>query len=471
MLGRVGSPCAKGPLGIAAVYLCQARVRAEFIAVGSGPHFTFGGVLEEDVMLLSLTLTSAVCMAGLDPKETPRAGGASPRPDTQVVSTRRTAVPHADAGHASDFFAALARRDAAAGSICLSSDQSQLAGRLDQLTREVLRAWQIRSADQEPFRSSPESIERFRRGVVAHAEAIVLEAVLTSAQAKHWRGAATQPRIPQLAGRYSLIQESQSDVLPPETLGEFDQVIRGEGNALKPGRGIVASDLFSVALESDSLEKVGLSAPELVLVRQLDEVAREVQSEWLLRCLQKKQPLQNVAPTVWESPPTPGMIERLSERGRRLRASIVAHTEAILLDAVLTHEHAESLKRGLWVRKGVRALMDPELAALLHLSRSQREEIASRLEDRALLFSHEWSSLGHDRMKIAERYNDGQITEAQWKALDKQTEQGFYQQMSGYDRSIWELLRPSQTRELARLLGKPAPSSPAERPTRRVHPI
>ena len=57
----------------------------------------------------------------------------------------------------------------------------------------------------------------------------------------------------------------------------------------------------------------------------------------------------------------------------------MTHAEEMALGIVLEPEQFEKAKIELWRRRGVHALLDPELAARLRLSRAQRNELAEAI--------------------------------------------------------------------------------------------
>ena len=141
-------------------------------------------------------------------------------------------------------------------------------------------------------------------------------------------------------------------------------------------------------------------------MRRLEKLVRHVLEAWLLRGVE-----ENPVPLELENdPPTPAMEERLSERGKRLQASIVAHAEEIALTAVLTPDQVALSKRRMWTRLGVAHLLEPELGAVLHLSRSQRDEIASRLEARAVAYLNVKAAAFGDWMILFKAGESGEMT-------------------------------------------------------------
>jgi hypothetical protein len=134
---------------------------------------------------------------------------------------------------------------------------------------------------------------------------------------------------------------------------------------------------------------------------------------------------------------------RLSDRGQRILASIVDHAEEMALTAVLTPEQAEQAKRELWRRRGVHALLDPELAARLSMSKRQRAELVERLKERLEVY--------HNLMRTGVVELRGR-TRTDIDALRRQRKEELARMVAALDQPIWEILATAQLRVLAELL-------------------
>ena len=184
-------------------------------------------------MLCQLILVVMTCTAGPDPQELPRSAQVQPRSAAIVASEIRAAIERLETGHASDFFADLARRSTE-DPLGLSVSQAELVRQLDELVRESLRAWLLSGLDKQPP-TGPEELSqrlgetgaRLRRAVIAHAEAIALEGILTPRQAKRYRALLTKPGMPPLRGRYLLIPG-----IIPEDLHPLSRWCMPRGNHL-----------------------------------------------------------------------------------------------------------------------------------------------------------------------------------------------------------------------------------------------
>jgi hypothetical protein len=401
---------------------------------------------------LWLIAAALACLAGARPQDRP------PRETlpVELVSKLRAEAARLEPEYVFDSFAALAKPDPG-GPLSLSPEQAELVRRLDGTARAVLRAWLLRGLDQKPTPPAAELVDRLaghgakvREAVIAHAEAIARETILNPAQARNW-GRAGAAIVGPLPGRYPELPLASDK--PPETAADYDLVVRSRASKLNDST-FPASELFGIIIRNGS-GPLGLSAEQLALTRRLDELARSVCRACLLRGIGETPPKGNV-------PPTHDLLDRLSQRGQRLRASAVAHAELLALGAVLDPDQAERARRLLWRERGVEALLDPELAARLRLSREQREQVIERLVNRreqldeinvaALRFTHstetEATQGGLDQAKIAAQ-------------VERQAHQELKLAAAEVDFIFLDILTPTQFRAVFRLLDKPAPSRPS----------
>ena len=213
-------------------------------------------------------MASPVFLAALGPQT----GDAQPKPSStraaETASALRAEAASLQRGHASGFFAALVR----AGEPEKAPDSAQsgqerpedadepvldakkflrgsgsprrLIEQADRAARDALGFWLESALAQAASPPNLEEWHRLKARVVGHAEAIVLEGVLSPDQARRWRDRATRPLTPSLRGRYSTIAIDYSDghVLAAYTRGEYYRLINEEQFE---GR---ASDLFRVLL-------------------------------------------------------------------------------------------------------------------------------------------------------------------------------------------------------------------------------
>jgi hypothetical protein len=327
--------------------------------------------------------------------------------------------------------------------------------------------------------AKPPDLEEWRRlkaRVVAHAEAIVLEGVLRPNEVRRWKPQASKPLAPQLPGRYSIIPIDYIDGhIPAEDTREaFCRSIYSR--QFNENR---SSVLFAILLGYRSVSPVppprppahetpfpGLIPDQVRVLEDVDLLARLVRRYWLVRDVEPPPRRDNDPDEVGKLPPTPAMEFRLSDRGLRVHASIVAHAEEMALGIVLEPEQFEKAKIELWRRRGVHALLDPELAARLRLSSAQRNELAEALSNRVEVYHWAVRSVVANFINIP--YATGPVNEV--KRLERQFYEEKAQKIAQLDQPIWELLKPSQLRSLAGLLDRPVAgyAPPSTKPSRKL---
>jgi hypothetical protein len=410
----------------------------------------------------------------------PQQAAAAPRgvvdPPSDVTAQLRAEAARLENGHASEFFAALieasrpGNREGFTDELpeMIERDQGDPAVRdalrgpalirqADRVTRDVLRFWLDRAL--EPGYSPPtlEEWRDVRARVVGHGEAIVLEAVLSLAQAKHWRERASRPLMPQLAGRYSLIPIDYVDghELKEYTRGQYFSVIHQQQYRNS------ATDLFRILIGNRGVShstgrpapRTGSQVPGLTqqqwdVLARLESLARNAGSFWWVRDVEAPPRPRDPDPQgIRNLPPTPAMELRFSDRGRRIRASIDAHAEEMVIAAVLTPKQVEQAKRRLWNRWGLHALLDPELGARLNLSLSQRAELTDRLKERLEIYH--WVVRGGD-VEIPKRTPRAGVA-----ALKPKRKGRLDHDVPELDDPIWSILSDEQLRTLGQLLGQP----------------
>ncbi len=197
------------------------------------------------------------------------------------------------------------------------------------------------------------------------------------------------------------------------------------------------------------------------LLERVDLLAQKVRKYWWLRHVEIPPAPRRPDPRgIRDSPPTPAMEFRLSDQGRLVRASIAAHAEEIALEAVLTPEAAELAKRELWRSRGLHALLDPELAARLRLTRSQRTELADALKARIEVYHN----VVRTHPPLPPVASPPDVVEA----FEQRRKEELAKKVDDLDQPIWEILNPSQLRALAGLLNKPVagyePAKPKAKP-------
>ena len=132
--------------------------------------------------------------------------------------------------------------------------------------------------------------------------------------------------------------------------------------------------MFIILGGSGSKPKVKISSQQRDIVLQLNELTIAVYQAWLTAGLNTNRP-----------PRHSELAERLGERGDRVKESLFSHAESIAFRGVLTPDQVERTLRAIWELKGTRAILDPEMASRLRLTRSQRSEALALLETKATL--------------------------------------------------------------------------------------
>ena len=233
------------------------------------------------------------------------------------------------------------------------------------------------------------------------------------------------------------------------------------------GRSGGCTDLFRLILDKNQSQKwgvlPGLTADQNQLTKKLDAIARDAQRLWLLRAINGMTVWKELPPDQADLPPTPAMSSRLSVSGRKLRASVVSHAEEVLLDAVLEPSQRTEIKRRLWINRGVRALLDPELAATLYLAKWQRQSIGLMLEDRAAFRRKSNDILIADLFRIHGARDKGALLPEEVNEQVARARRSFDQRMANSDAPIWDILSTAQSRTLAKILRQPIPKKEDEK--------
>jgi hypothetical protein len=160
------------------------------------------------------------------------------------------------------------------------------------------------------------------------------------------------------AGPYWRAGPLMNSVLGGSRLGEF----------LDPKTNEVPPHLVPYA--RPFMPAINPSKDETGLVSRLDSLTRDIFGAWLTRDLDRS--------------PRPTKVElrrRLTEY-RLIEDSLCAHADAIAIVGILSRVHATLCLRSIWRDRGMRALLDPSLAAGLRLTKSQRDTVASLLDEK-----------------------------------------------------------------------------------------
>jgi hypothetical protein len=346
-------------------------------------------------------------------------------------------------GSTSSFFARLAD-PAVRARLAISAEQTGLIGRLDEVTRAAVKSWLLRGLESSDAKMLVERLSehgiQLRKDVVAHAEAIVSQAVLTPEQLRQYRtneegakAAASDTRDEQPAdkGRRASKRSTVAARAPDESV-RLKAAIQKEITTIYANNDHV-SDYFSCLTRKDAPSELGLSAEQTQLLDRLDQLTRDVIGGWLLRGVDAIKP-------------PPDLAERVSARGMQHRRAVIAHAESIARRAILTPAQVEPSLRRLWRGVGTRALLDPELASRLRFRRDQREEIAARIANKDRVRQEADNTLGPLRLV---HDNGGQTAREAATEIRRRAEEA--------DRLVWDVLDPLQLDTLELLMNSKVP--------------
>jgi hypothetical protein len=387
-----------------------------------------------------------------------------------VVARLRDEAAKVGTGKFSELFWALSERKIRA-ELGLSAQQDDLVGRLEKLTRDVIKAWLLRDLDATPppppdvlaARLSPRG-DRVRASIIAHAEAMAIEGVLTSRQGRICREATGQKATRPLGRRFG----RPTIYVPDEKLGtdELAELLRGRGvgragrvfgeilggprlrEFLDPKTGLVPPLLVPYA--RPCMPAVNLARDEADAANRLDSLTVDIFDAWLTRDLEKTPP-----------PAQAELRQRLIEHPR-LMDSIFGHAEVIALEGILTPDDAELCLKAVWRKAGMEALGDAALASRLRLSKSQREEIAFLLENKSQVYDRQFEA---QIPLIAPSF-----TNPEAKALSAQIAADGRDQMNQVDEIIWDTLTPTQFRVLGQIMSDKTQQAPRAASARKKTP-
>jgi hypothetical protein len=388
-------------------------------------------------------------------KETPPADSVSPDPSA-IVARLKTEATKVDSFKMSPVFSMLrGRKDAR--NLRLSTEQSDLVRRLGELTSDIIRAWMVRDLDADLLPTATDlavrlsdSGPRLRDRLIAGAEAIALEGILNSEQARCAFEATGQKPRPLLRGRNGppdavAIGDRQSHADLAESLRRQPSAYANSGPIAfallgMPGMreefrdGIGHLDKVGQILARRVLPKVRLTNQQFALEDRLDKLMLAVWGAWLTRDLDK-QPL----------PPPRILTLRLGDLGARVRDSLFARADAIALEGILTPDQADRALKAVWQKFGIIALLDPTLAARLRLTRSQRETVCLLLESKKDISENYAGTVQPIwRLQFTDPEAKAQVAQLEREADDRKEQVD--------DLILFEVLSAPQARALARIL-------------------
>jgi hypothetical protein len=398
-----------------------------------------------------------------------RAKGALGSPSGVILTLRREAAKTATARF-SQLFSALSEEKIRA-ELKLSAEQADLEGRLEKLTRDIIRAWLLRDLDATPppppdvlGERLSERGDRLRARVVAHAEEIAIEGILTSYQGRFLNGAIGRKARPLLSDRFGppaiwvvdeklraeqvkwQLQEIGRD-LGGRTTGSVFCAMRGCPQLLQfldPETKQVPPRLARIA--RPYMPAVDLSKDESGLTIRLDSLTADVVRAWVIRDLEKVPP------------PTKDQLTQRFMDYPRLNHSLMAHAELIALEGILTQDQADRCLCSIWKEAGMKSLRDPALAARLRLSTSQRDEV--------LLLLAQKDTISDKQSEAQEPLFALDISRPDVRIVSEEIARDARERLDQVDAIIWDTLTPAQARILSRIMGdkvQPPPRPAAKR--------
>ena len=388
--------------------------------------------------LLALAVTGLT--GGLGRAQDPVDRKLPPQSVAELSAQLRTEATKLKAVTPSKLFADLGDAEIAK-KLAVSGEQRNLAGRLGELTRDLIRAWLLRDLEAVP--PPPATVlaerlskrgERFRARLVAHVELIALEGILDPGQARSWRKAAGRRAQPLLSRRMALVPRGN---MPTEDMPSADLV--AELRAAVPTES-QSWLLINTLLGGLRPSPVVLSSEQQTILRRLNELTVAIMRTWLTRGLDAKS-----------LPSWSVLFDRVAWSDR-IMASVGAHTEVIALEGILTAQQADRVLGDMWKSAGLSALLDPQLASRLRLTKAQQEQVRNLLLGKAEIRMDHLDELTQ-AAPLLRTMPDGAEQLRQMKQAGKN-------RVDDQEAMVWDVLTSAQARELARILGKAKESGP-----------
>jgi hypothetical protein len=393
-------------------------------------------------------------------------GGEIRPPKPAIVEKLRAEAAKVGGAKLSPLFAALADPKNAK-EVLLSPGQADLARRLEDLSRDVIKAWLLRDLDADPSPTPAvlsqrlsESGTQHRRRLVLQAEAIAFEGIFNPEQARILRKLTHQQPSAMLTGRHGppVIGADDDERSIAELVHNLRNLssTRSDSGAVslallgKPGmrewypNGIAHLDPVHQMLARRGMPKADLTDEQIALERRLDKLILDIWNAWATRDVDRV-PL----------PPRHVLAWRLWEGGERLRESLFSRAEMIALQGIVTPQQADQALTAVWEQYGMSALLDPTLAARLRLTRSQREEIFSLLESK--------KDVSRRMSEAVQPFWGLRLTNpAAQREIDLLMQDSDSRQEEVDELILSQVLSSSQARSLVRILNRP--NQPVRRP-------
>jgi hypothetical protein len=395
-------------------------------------------------VLLLITVRSALPSARPQLPERPNAPVPAPGADSRDVLKREAAK--FSPRDSSRLLADLADVEVAKR-LAFSPEQRELLVSVEELTRDIYRAWLLRDLDADPRPSATELAgrlahrEQVRSRLLGHVDAIVLEGVLSPEQARRWRLTAHQRAAPLLRSRLpNLVPTVTGDESRDELVANLRLLAKCRQQA---------GCLFFAIIPVPNRPGVVLPEAQQTLVKRVDHVAATVIRKWMTRELDGERKAS------WS------VLANRYRLSARVADSLGAHAEAIVLEVVLRPEETDRALAHMWSMMQLSALLDPQFAAKLRLSASQRRELEHLVPDRTG-YNGELSKLG----------DIGLVIEKMPRGPDREDllQRASAEYLSDLEAGIWGVLNASQARELERILDIKPQAVPRAKQKKRTRP-
>jgi len=386
------------------------------------------------VAIRPVTLSCYALLIGLG-GDRPSAGSGG-----DVAEPLRAEATRIEAKPASDLFAAI-EGGAEGASLGLSPGQIALSRRLDRMVRAVL----ARSPDAGEGPGGDGRAERLagrdardRELIVASAEALAVQTILSPAQVKRLRAVIGRMPSAPIADRYGPFRTGGDPRIV--SVERFESSVRTDLHYL--GKGKISLLFWSASRGSDADRP--LSGSQARLAEDLETLCCDLLRPWLERDVLRG----GAAVDQWEAP-------RIYGAWDRHRSRAVALCESIFLRGILSPAQADAVLVNYWRANRPLALMDPELGSRLQLSRAQKPKVVQRLRELERL-----------KEELPNNVDAAPVLDASGRDLVRMAHQERLRVLSGAEASLFDVLTPAQGKQFEGLVGggeSRGPSSGASR--------